>query len=437
MQGPGDDRLPTLAAVGLFLLVGLAGCSATTAPGPTSDGQDLATVPTGIVAVADKVRLGLPETMSSEFRADRDPNDPMRILLGRLEFDGVGSWGCIFARSDDGGLTWTDLPRPFGGSSSDPWPAWAPDGTLHAVCNVSNYATSADEGQTWTVQERPETPGNDRPSIHVDETGRLFHCSTAPATNGGPSIVYSDDGGATWTHTPFTAHADAWEDTICQSMEEGPDGTLYTALGLSMFRLAVSTDGGATWTERAAIDAVDPRRPNYGTSVPTHREGNMGPSFAVSPRTGHLFLGIQQYDASGNMGLGAFHLELHRSTDRGVSFEEMAWPTAPADCTRCDVTRPTVHVDDAGRLGAVWRTSELSLPFQTWFAASLDEGRTWLPPVLLSTEAPWQTAIPYRSIDGADHYWHMQSSPNGFVVFWIDRTADGWSTLWSQVFRLE
>lgn len=419
----------------------MAGCSQSP-PGGEDSGSDAtgpASIPsaTKIIQAGEKAMLSHPASMASEFWVERDPSDPMRLVVGRLEFTDPQTWTCMFARSTDGGRTWQELPRVFGSVSSDPWVAWAPDGTLHVVCNASNYARSHDDGDTWEEQPRPETPGNDRPSILVDGTGRLFHCSTRPSTNEGPTIIYSDDNGDSWTQTPFTSFDADWENTICNAMEAGPDGTLYAALGLSMFRIAVSTDGGENWAERASISPNDPRRANYGTTVPTHREGNMFPSFTVSPTTGHVFVGIQQYDEAANLGIGAFGLELHRSSDQGATFEKLAWPTAPAACDRCDVTRAIVHVDDVGRLGVIWRTSELSLPFQTWFSVSLDEGATWLPPILLSTEEPTQTAIPYRSIDGADHYWNMASSPEGFVAFWIDRTADGYSGLWTQILSLE
>ncbi|HUR62380.1 MAG TPA: sialidase family protein [Candidatus Thermoplasmatota archaeon] len=431
--------LPCVAVGGLLLAAVLAGCSQTGAPGSGTPSDDpLPSLDaTLLVPVSAKVHFSAPQRPTSEFSVSRDPSDPMHLVSGRLEFNPTDNTNyCVFARSVDGGRTWQDSPRPFAGTSSDPWVAWAPDGTVHVVCNTSHYAQSHDNGTSWSELPRPPTPGNDRPSILVDAGGRLLHCSSRPGTNQGPTILYSDDSGATWTQSPFTDIATTWEETICNAMAAGPDGTLYAGLGLSMFRLAVSHDRGANWTETAQLGRIDPRRADYGFLVPTHAQGNTFPSFAVSPRTGHVFVGLLQFDAAANNGIGSYSVELHRSQDQGRTFERLDWPSAPATCRRCDFTRPVVHVDDAGRLGALWRSNEGNLPFQTWFSVSLDEGKSWLPPLLLSAEGPTDLPIPTRSIDGADHYWTMSDTPEGFLVFWLDRTQDGVSGLWAQVVKV-
>jgi hypothetical protein len=423
-----------LAACALLLALACAGC---VAHQPTSGSLPPAVpAPTKIVSVAAKTLLSTPMQRASEFWVDRDPRDPLRLAMGRMEFTTADNF-CLFALTTDGGLTWHDTPRPFPGTASDPWVAWAPDGTLHAVCNTSNYAQSHDEGATWERKTKPDSPGNDRPSLLVDHRGRLLDCSSMPGSNQGPVLVYSDDQGATWTRSSFTFITPDWQQTICNRLDEAPDGTLYVTLGLSQFHIAVSTDRGATWTLRAGIAMDDPRRANEGTLLPTHKEGNMYPAFAVSPLTGHLLAAVLRFHPADDAGLGSYGIELYRSTDQGATLEPLAWPVAPASCQPCDVTRPVLHVDGQGRVGALWRTATLSLPVQTWFSASLDEGATWLPPVLLSTEAPDQNGFTPRSIDGADHYWAMADSPHGFLAFWLDRTADGWSGLWTQALRLE
>lgn len=417
---------------------------------PTDDAD--ATIPTAITAPIGKFHLELmgekkslttPGKKATEFWIQPHPSDPMRLAMGRLEFDpftqvsaSTNNWRCIISTSTDGGHTWTDTTPVFPEGASDPWVAYEEDGTLHAICNTGNYARSEDNGQTWT-RSTVDQPGNDRPSILVDSRDRLFYCATRPGTNEGPSIVYSDDSGKSWTRATAGAQAPMWEQTICNHMAEGPDGTLYAAIGLSEFRILVSNDEGVTWTEKARIPLEDPRRANYGAIVPTHEEGNMFPTFTVSPTTGALFVGAQNYSQTHNDGVGGYHIEIHRSVDKGASFHQVTVPVAPSTCDKCDITRASVHVDQQGRLGLIWRTSELSLPFQTWFSASLDEGQTWLTPVLLSTEDTTQGSWNPGSIDGADHYWAMTSTQDGFLAMWIDRTDQGRSAIWSQFVRIE
>ncbi len=393
--------------------------------------------------VGEKQSLTTPGEKATEFWIQPHPSDRMRLAMGRLEFDpftevppSTTDWRCIISTSTDGGHTWKDTTPVFPEGASDPWVAYEEDGTLHAVCNTGNYARSEDNGQTWE-KTAVDQPGNDRPSILVDSRGRLFYCATRPGTNEGPSIAFSDDSGATWILTDASAQAPAWEQTICNRMAEGPDGTLYAAIGLSEFRILVSTDEGTTWVEKGRIPLEDPRRANYGAVVPTHEEGNMFPTLAVSPTSGALFVGAQNYSQTQNDGVGGYHIEIHRSQDHGKTFQQVTVPVAPSMCDRCDTTRASVHVDEQGRLALVWRTSEMSLPFQTWFSASLDEGNTWLTPVLLSTEDTTQGSWNPGSIDGADHYWAMTSTHDGFLAMWIDRTDEGRSAIWSQFVRVE
>lgn len=437
------NPLLVLALASLALLV-LAGCvQSPPAQDPTVPTNSLGQAKTfHLELVGEKNTLTTPEKKATEFWVQPHPSDRMRLAMGRLEFDpftevtgSTNNWRCTISTSTDGGHTWQDTTRVFPEGASDPWVAYEEDGTLHAVCNTGNYARTEDNGRTWE-KGQVDQPGNDRPSILVDSRGRLFYCATRPGTNEGPSIAYSDDSGASWTLADASASAPAWEQTICNHMAEGPDGTLYAAVGLSEFRILVSTDAGLTWKERARIPLEDPRRANYGAIVPTHEEGNMFPTFSVSPTSGAILVGVQNYSQAQNQGVGGYHIQIHRSLDHGQSFQQMTVPVAPSTCERCDITRASVHVDEQGHLGLVWRTSELSLPFQTWFSASLDEGATWLKPVLLSTEETTQGSWHPGSIDGADHYWAMTSTPDGFLAMWIDRSDEGRSAVYSQFVRV-
>lgn len=87
----------------------------------------------------------------------------------------------------------------------------------------------------------------------VTSTGRIiFPCYTFYSADGNTSVIYSDDGGATWTRSADMAEQTS-EATICEV-----NGTLYMFTRHGGYY--VSTDNGTTWSSQKSVGI------NYTTS---------------------------------------------------------------------------------------------------------------------------------------------------------------------------
>jgi sialidase-1 len=227
---------------------------------------------------------------------------------------GAGDIDLVYKRSTDGGQTWstlTKLHETTGFDYSDPrvvvdrtsgtlhlqyvqWPtncgqACVPVG-LGSNSAVIYYQTSGDNGVTWSgplnINAQVKDPSwaslNTGPGMGI----QLKWQDSAPARNGRllmpahrrpPSYrgtaLYSDDGGATWTHgggaTPgFADESEVIELTNGDLLWDGRQS------GGTMRERYISHDGGETWVEPhdgdITITAVDSALVRYSAK----RDGN-------------------------------------------------------------------------------------------------------------------------------------------------------------------
>ena len=85
-----------------------------------------------------------------------DPNSPSTIYVAYADFaEADETWTTHLLRSDDGGLTWTDLneagaPR-IGSTSSGPWlDTTTSPSTIYLYDDTGYVHRSTDRGETWT-----------------------------------------------------------------------------------------------------------------------------------------------------------------------------------------------------------------------------------------------------------------------------------------------
>jgi len=283
-------------------------------------------------------------------------------------------------------------------------------------------------------------------------------------------VAISRDGGATWDRPVHIGPS-----TTPNGFLEAPDGALYLlTLGSTDagrdFRVWVSSDRGVTWNPTVVGPFVIPPGYNDQNRWVDQRPWTTMPDMTLRASDGHLFAVAQSWDETQE----SYRIHLHRSADGAATFQAVPTPTFESStCPDCHVTKPTVTVDAAGRLGLqVQLTVDGATRKEVWFAASADDGATWTQPVLLSaTDVPSFWAHPmdltpqpsslvatatYLAENPTDahgvavgvglstlvselqlrwngEYWQITSSPHGFVALYIEHSADGIPELWSRV----
>ena len=178
---------------------------------------------------------------------------PIAIVRGNLpnELHFFGTAGSQtlqnwLMRSTDGGATWTDTASPPPGVLAA---ASSSTGVLYAGVNtpvgLTGLYRSLDDGASWSAVLMNDFSGAvTAVAVAPSQANRIY---AAPAWEGGPNVVSSADGGATWT-SAWTA----MPTTIVYAIAVDPvdPAKVYVAThGQGVFR---SVDAGATWS---ALDA--------------------------------------------------------------------------------------------------------------------------------------------------------------------------------------
>jgi hypothetical protein len=303
--------------------------------------------------------------------------------LPSLATDGAGTWiatwqstdtlgslgtdrDILMARSMNGGLTWTS-PAPVNANA-------ATDGLFEHDLS----AQIATDGTTWVVVW--ESGGTLGGTIDVDPD-----ILSASSTNGGATwsdpipvnTTASTDSSTTSDEFPFVATDGAGVWLATWTSENTLGGTIGSDLDVLFAR---STDGGATWSDPEPLNsyaASDDTRVDQPARLATDGAGTW------------IAVWSTQYEFGG--AFGGDDLAVAVSTDGGLTWGAATQLNSPLSGDSDDFA-PAIASDGAGTWAVVWESEDPSAPLSDrdiLLMQSTDDGATWTKPVpLAKTDGP-------------------------------------------------
>jgi len=345
-----------------------------------------------------------------------NPLNPTNLIAAWQQdrWSNGGSHGLVTAASFDGGHGWTrSVPTVSvcgGGSAangadyqraSDPWLAFAADGTAYLLSLSFSGATlastsasamlvlrSSDGGQTWGAPQTLNRDGagvlNDKGAIGADASDAHYVYATWDrllADGSGPTwFARTSDGGASWEPARAIYDPGKGNQTLGNIPLSLPDGTLLVVFteydvvagGVAgLLRVIRSTDRGANWSAPITIaneQSTGVRDPNTGTLV---RDGAGLPSIAADA-SGTVYVAWQSSAFSGG---ARDAIALAHSGDAGATW---SLPVRASGALAAAAFTPNVRVRGDGLIGVGYYDLRYNQPstgvFQAdyWLASSLD-----------------------------------------------------------------
>jgi hypothetical protein len=349
-----------------------------------------------------QVSKGHPGDTHYEVLVAADPGNASRIIVGSFRYPaGTTRSGTVVYTSRDGGKTWgSTLEGNALENTSDPALAFGTDGSAYySAAWLGPSGTprerremlmfrSQDGGVTWNPPVK--FTYSDREYITVDRTngkyrGRIYVNGNNRVPYGVSDFVIfrSSDNGKTWQgpgkRRDFGKHTVgmmgnavvASDGTIIGVFEENND-----------IRAIRSIDGGETLTDATDADTsyVEP-----GNRKGSNNNVTAIPAAAIDASAGpHR---DKVYAVWADRRSGHSRIRLASSADKGVTWS----PSIEIDAmTRSDTTdnfMPAVAVNRDGTVAVMWydrRDHPDNLGWDVRMSASMDGGKTFLPPVKVS-----------------------------------------------------
>jgi hypothetical protein len=402
--GPSDDAVTGPSAAGERLMQERAGTVPAAAPSPQlRQPVQPALVPSVMpsagapVAGAD-VQVNDPATDTPESTTQSETS---MAVLGNTICAGYNDSGANrysgYARSTDGGATWTDLGEI--GNFGDPVIA------VHDASGTFYYAEIATIG------------GN--PAIGVAASTDDCQTFAAPvdASPGASAIATTSLNDKPWIAVDNTGGANDGNIYVCWTRF---DPNLSSG---SELRFSRSTDGGATYANEQILSPAGTAP--FGCSVVVGLDGGVNVSWADRTGTTQNDIRFRRSTDGGITFLAAISASTgnrHPGSDTVVACGGSNRPTLTGNIRM--LHQSWLAIDDTGgpyggNLYLVWASDPTGTPDNSdvFFSRSLDNGATWSTPVQLGTEAGPQTTDqfePFVAVGGT-----------GTVsVAWYDRRND-------------
>jgi hypothetical protein len=333
------------------------------------------------------------------------PTDPKKLVGSAIVNYEYGSRVSSYA-SSDGGYSWTLAALPLL-EAGDPQIAFGKTGTVF-FASLGNFdgkpsaglyvSRSENNGLSW---EPPVLVADfqDHPQMVVDHTKGRFSGRVYIGTLHGSyalGVTRSTDDGRTWsTPADFVDGGDRYGHNVGNLLVLS-DGTLFVPF-VEWTRGSLAADGNtSSWDFVLSKDGAEtftaPRR------IRVDRTGDLA---ALPPRARRQQLPQFGIDSDGGVHQDRIYMafpkivdEIARvyfqfSDDRGATWSE-AKPIDVSTPAHAEQFNQMVTVNHQGVVGVTWldtRASEDGSAFDEYFAASVDGGVTFLPPVRVSLES--------------------------------------------------
>jgi hypothetical protein len=395
-----------------------------------------------------------------------DPRDPLHLcgVWQQDRFSDSGSAALLTACTFDGGKTWTahsSVPysRCAGGTlerASDPWIAFAPDGTVHQIglaFNESNAAKSilasrsTDGGRTWSppialqsdtspqfaMDKETITADSNDPNYVYAVWDRLDGPLNPPtsATHGPTWFARSTDGGQTWEPARLIVDTPPFFQTIGNQIVVLPGGRVVDVFTFAdvdavtgfQAQVIVSDDHGSTWSTPIDVATQAPVVVTVSRWKEPVRTGSVLPSAAVDPSTGQIYVAWENALHS-SLTESTEGIALARSDDGGAT-----WSQPVRVNGRPEVEAFTPVVSAANGVVAVSYydlRDDIGELFQTrvshWLATSTDSGQTFTD-TRLSEPFALQSA-PYVGGFFLGDYMGLTHVGGAFLPFFVVTAGD-------------
>jgi hypothetical protein len=378
----------------------------------------------------------------------KDPRHLLAVAIISSEPPHSPEAVCAAFASFDGGRTWSQHNFRIE-NCGDPWVALREDGTALfaglAPRGEIRLSRSTDGGRTWAPVPVDLGRGHDHEIVISDSTagpraGSFYVVSgriQRNTTGRGIASVFvarSGDGGKTFAPPANVVASSLNNSALAPTVLS--DGTLV--IPFIDYQSHPDDHGGAVMLERRRVWALISSDGGQTFSHPMFvsevcGSGGGFASLAVDasarPSRDRLYLVCTNRDRNGVL--------VHHSADRG----EVWSPPARVDGAGGDVVfrrTPSIAVNKDGVVGVSWyeRRRERDSECQhLYFTASLDGGKTFLPPARVSTapscpDTPRNGGSAKRWAAGGD-YSGLAASPDGaFHVLWAD-SRNGIYQLWT------
>jgi len=353
--------------------------------------------------------------------ATRDSGDDLRP---KLIADGSGTWVAVwvsdddldgtigtdddilFARSADGGVTWSEPAALNGNATTDSvwdrepqvttdglgnWVAvWQAIGGDGPPVSEVLFAHSTDGGVTWSAPAPIAASGANEgvPDVSTDGLGNWTavwaYSVGEPPTDGGIVAARSTDGGATWDAPVPLIDSLAGPTSEVSSVRIMADGVGNwvavwasadypgATIGLDTDLVFVrSTDGGVTWTAPAPL--------NGNAATDSGTDGY--PELITDGLGTWVVVWLSDDDLGRTIGTD-YDILFARSVDAGSTWTMPAPLSGTAVTDSGDDTDPQLTTDGLGTWVAVWcggfnLGGTIGTDDDILFARSTDDGATW------------------------------------------------------------
>jgi hypothetical protein len=311
----------------------------------------------------------------------------------------------LFRSSSDGGMTWNraryicrrgiDLHFQF-----DPQVAVARKGTIDVVC-LDNFlpgvvfTQSSDRGKTWSAPLRLDRfqRYSDKPTLLVSPSGADVYVAYNDFY--ALYVAVSHDGGRSWNRPVRATTAHLWYYSYGGTI--APDGSVWFAVdgeagksqtGDGHIALVRSVDGGASWTTIPMALTHEGASCSVKNCYPDFYTGQV----AVAADSAGAMVCVY---AKNDVAQGPNALYVRRSND-GVT-----WSAPSTIAAAGNSTSPAVAAGPRpGDFRLVWQDDRNGpQAWNTWYARSVDDGRTWSTGARLSNRG---SGAPYKNRAGYD-----------------------------------